>query len=173
MRQKPGVGSLWMVVVTAVVVLVFGGAHVAGEAAKPPGIEGTYKLVRRDLPDGKKLGPPDVLGLITYTKEHRNFNVYWKDAKGKSFSMAYVATYKLSEKEYSEKSVYYMVNDEIAGKGVSYDLSGPNGKSPVSVKGSRIEFQLPLYGEPKLVFEGDKFTASRPGAFVDHWEKVN
>jgi len=152
--------------------LVFGGAHVAGEASKPLSIEGTYRLVRRDLPDGTKQWPPDFLGLMTYTKQYRNFNVYWKDAKGKLFSIAYVATYKLTEKEYSERSEYHMLNDEISGTGVTYDLSGLSGTSPVAIKSGRIEFQLPLYGEPFVVFEGDKFTASRPGAFVDHWEKV-
>jgi hypothetical protein len=31
---------------------------------------------------------------------------------------------------------------------------------------------LPLHGEPSIVFEGDKFTATRKGVFVDRWEKV-
>jgi hypothetical protein len=39
-------------------------------------------------------------------------------------------------------------------------------------KGSRIEFQLPLHDEPYVVFEGDKFTVTRAGAFVDHREKI-
>jgi hypothetical protein len=153
-------------------VLVFVGAHAVSETAKPLSIEGTYRLVWRDLPDGKKLEHPEVLGIMTYTKEYRNFTVYWKDARGKSFSISYVATYRLTEKAYTEKSVYHMVNDEIGGKGAMYDLSGPSGTSPVSVKDGRTEFQLPLYGEPAVVFDRDKFTASRPGAFVDHWEKV-
>ena len=140
--------------------------------AQTPSLEGTYRLVSRELPNGAKQGPPDVLGLLTYTKEYRNFNVYWKDASGKSFSVSYIATYKLTDKEYSEKSIYRFVNDEIGGKGMSYDLSGPTGTSPISIKERRIEFQLPLYGEPSIVFEGDKFTATRKDVFVDHWEKV-
>lgn len=172
MRRKPGLGSLWTVVVTCGVVLFLLGPPPAGETSKLLSIEGTYRLVRRDLPDGTKQWPPDFLGLMTYTKQYRNFNVYWKDAKGKLFSIAYVATYKLTEKEYSEKSEYYMVNDEIGGTGVTYDLSRPSGTSPVAIKGGRIEFQLPLYGEPFVVFEDDKFTATRAGVFVDHWEKV-
>src|SRR5206468_12254473 len=69
----------------------------AGQAAgEAPSIEGTYKLVSRELPNGTKQGPPDVLGLLTYTKEYRNFNVYWKDASGKSFSVSYIAKYKLT-----------------------------------------------------------------------------
>jgi hypothetical protein len=141
-------------------------------AGEVPSIEGTYKLVSRELPNGAKQGPPDVLGLLTYTKEYRNFNIYVKDATGKSFSISSITTYKLTEKEYSEKNIYYMVNDEGVGQGVTYDLSGSTATSPVSVKDRRIEFQLPLHGEPAFVFEGDKLTATRKGAFVDYWEKV-
>jgi len=137
-----------------------------------PRIEGTYKLVSRELPNGTKQVPPDVLGMLTYTKEYRNFNVYWKDASGKSFSVSSILTYKLTEKEYSEKNIYHLINDETGGKGVGYDLSALSGTSPVTIKQKRIEFQLPLHGEPSVVFEGDKFTATRPGAFVDHWERV-
>jgi hypothetical protein len=137
-----------------------------------PSIEGTYTLVSRDLPNGTKQVPPDILGLLTYTKEYRNFNVYWKDAGGKSISISAMTTYTLTEKEYTEKSLYYLVNDEIGGKGVSYDLSRPMGTGPVSIKERRIEIQLPLHGEPSVVFEDDKLTATRKDAFVDHWERV-
>ena len=141
----------------------------AGEA---PSIEGTYKLVSREWLNGTKQGPPDVLGLITYTKEYRNFNVYGKDATGQSFSISSISAYKLSDKEYSEKNIYYMVSDEDGGKGVTYDLSGSTATAPVSVKDRRIEFRLPLHGEPAVAFEGDKLTASVKGAFIDYWERV-
>ena len=143
-----------------------------GVAAKEPIIEGTYKLVSRQLPNGTKQVPPDVLGLLTYTKEYRNFNIYVKGARGKSFSISSIGTYTLTDKAYSEENIYYLVNDGIRGKGVSYDLSSSTGTSPVSITEKRIEFQLPLHGEPSVVFEGDKFTATRKGAFVDHWERV-
>jgi hypothetical protein len=135
-------------------------------------LEGSYKLAYRELPDGTKQSQPDVMGLMTYTKEFRNLNVYWKDAQGKSFSISYVASYKLTDEEYSEKSIYYMENDEISGKELRYNFSGLRGTSPVSVRNGRIEFCLPLHDEPCVVFEGDKFTASKPGVFVDYWEKV-
>jgi len=143
-----------------------------GVGAQEPSIEGTYKLVSRVLPNGTKQVPPDVLGLLTYTKEYRNFNIYVKGARGKSFSISSIGTYTLTDKEYSEENIYYLVNDGIRGKGVSYDLSGSTGTSPVSITERRIEFQLPLHGEPSVVFEGDRFTATRKGAFVDHWERV-
>src|SRR5439155_27311781 len=107
----------------------------AGQAAgEAPSIEGTYKLVSRELPNGTKQGPADVLGLITYTKEYRNFNIYVKDATGASFSISSMSTYKLTDKEYSEKNIYYMVNDEDGGKEVTYNVSASTATSPISVK---------------------------------------
>ena len=142
---------------------------------KSPSIEGTYRLVSRDLPDGSTQVPPAIDGLDTYTRGYRNFNIYWKDARGKVFSVSELATYQLTAKEYREKTIFFLVNDEIGGKGVTYDLSGPSGASPVTIKGTRIETQLPLHGEPEIVFEGNKATATGKGVygtFVDHWERV-
>jgi len=48
-----------------------------------PLIEGTYRLVRRELPDGSFQHPPTVKGMFTFTKEYRNFSVVWKDNKGR------------------------------------------------------------------------------------------
>ncbi|HEV7365813.1 MAG TPA: hypothetical protein VGN76_08200 [Gemmatimonadales bacterium] len=161
MRPYLALGSLAAIVLTGAV-----------PNAKGPSIQGTYKLVSRDLSDGTKQVPPDVVGLITYTAKYRNFNVYWKDAKGKAVSISNIATYQLTPKEYRETSVYYLMNDESGGKGLSYDLSASTGSSPVVVKGTRIEMQLPLHNEPKVVFQGNSFTATREGVFVDHWVRV-
>ena len=142
---------------------------------KPPSLEGSYRLASRDLPGGSRQVPPAIDGVITYTKGYRNFNIYWKDASGKLFSVSSVATYDLTPKEYREKSIFFLVNDEIGGKGVSYDLSGESGASPVTITGMRVEMQLPLHGEPQIAFEGNRVTATGKGAFgtfVDHWERV-
>jgi hypothetical protein len=142
---------------------------------KPPSIEGTYRLVSRDLPDGSKQVPPAINGLITYTKGYRNFNIYWKDARGKLFSVSYVASYQLTATEYRENSIFFLADDEIGGKGVSYDLTGASGASPVTITGMRVQMQMPLHGEPEVAFEGNKMTATGKGVFgtfVDHWERV-
>src|SRR5207244_1348554 len=120
---------------------------------KPPSLEGSYRLASRDLPGGSRQVPPAIGGLITYTKGYRNFNIYWKDASGKLFSVSSVATYDLTPKEYREKSIFFLVNDEIGGKGVSYDLSGENGASPVTITGMRVEMQLPLHGDPHIAHD--------------------
>ena len=59
---------------TALLVLPAGGA-----LAQTPSIEGTCRLVSRTLPDGTVQRPPAVVGLQTYTKTYRNFNILSKD----------------------------------------------------------------------------------------------
>jgi hypothetical protein len=141
-------------------------------SSKPPTIQGSYRLVERDLTDGTKQVPPDIVGMITYTAKYRNFNIYWKDKDGKPVSISTIAGYQLTPKEYRETNIYSVVNDESRGKDPIYDLSSTSAASPVTLKGGRIEMQLPLHDEPKIAFEGNKFTATMEGAFVDHWERV-
>ena len=164
MRADLALASLWLLLLNDAVAPL-----------KPPSVEGTYRLVSRDLPDGSKQVPPAIEGLFTYTKGYRNFNIYWKDARGKAFSVSIVATYKLTAKEYREQSIFFLVNDEIDGKAPSYDWSNPSGASPVTITGARIAMRLPLHGEPDIVFEGNSVTATGKGVFgtfVDHWERV-
>jgi hypothetical protein len=161
MRAYLALGSLAVIVLTGAVA-----------DSKGPSIQGSYRLMSRDLNDGSKQVPPNIVGLITFTAKYRNFNIYWKDANGKTVSISNIATYQLSPKEYRETNVYYLTNDESSGKGLSYDLSGTSGSSPVVMKGTRIEMQLPLHDEPKVVFQGNTLTATVEGAFVDHWVRV-
>ena len=89
-------------------VLTLGALCFAGEpprvpASSAPSIEGTYKLISRQLPDGTMLRPPEIMGLSTNTKSHRNFNVVQKDATGKIASFSSVLTYMLTATEYRDK----------------------------------------------------------------------
>ena len=67
-------------------------------------------MVRRELPDGTVQFPPAMKGMITYTKEFRNFSVVSKDE-------------------------HLIVDGQIGDKGISYDLSNTTAKSPVSIDG--------------------------------------
>jgi len=140
-------------------------------SAQAPSIEGTYKLLSRKLPDGTMLSPPAIMGLFTYTKSHRNFNIVQKDATGKFSSYSLVSTYKLTATEYSETLLFSIRNDQIGGKEIVYDLSGKTQSVPVKMEGGRIQFKPP-FDRPSLVFEGNKITATLDGEFVDVWEKV-
>lgn len=142
-----------------------------------PDIEGTYQLVRRELPDGTVQHPPAVKGIITFTKQIRNFSVVWKDDQGRFYSECYVARYTLTDQEYTETSDYLIVDDQIGGKGISYDLSNNTAKSPVSIEGERITFALPQPFEKALSitveFEGTTLKATGKDLFIDYWEKVS
>ena len=136
-----------------------------------PNIEGTYQLVRRELPDGTVQFHPAVKGMITYTKEFRNFSVVWKDDQGRFYSECYVARYTLTDQE------YLIVDDQIGDKGISYDLSNTTAKSPVSIDGGRIRFALPQPFEQALSitveFDGATLKATGKDLFIDYWEKVS
>ena len=142
-----------------------------------PNIEGTYQLVRRELPDGTVQFAPAVKGMITYTKEFRNFSVVSKDDQGRFYSECYVARYTLTDQEYAETSEYLIVDDQIGDKGISYDLSNTTAKSPVSIDGGRIRFALPQPFEqaPPITVEFDGATLKATGKdlFIDYWEKVS
>jgi hypothetical protein len=152
--------------------LSFAGIPPTPQASSAPSIDGTYKLSSRKLPDGTVLKPPDIMGLQTYTKSHRNFNVIWKDATGNFFSYSLVSTYKLTPTEYSETMLFSILNDQIGGKDIVYDLSGKTQSVPVKIDGGRLQFKLP-FDPPAVVFEGDKMTATAEGRFIDVWEKVD
>ncbi len=173
MSAKLAIRSLGVFLLVCLVAGDSGQVRAQSDVSETPSIEGTWKLVSRDLPDGSKQTPPDIMGLLTFQDGYRNLNVYWTDAEGKSCSLSMISTYELGDKEYSETCTYRLMNDEISGKGATYDMSGVAGTSPVSKKGGRIEIDLPLFDEPTVVFEGDKLTATREGEFVDHWVRVD
>src|SRR5712691_5113461 len=154
--------------VLACMVLLFASAA----SAQAPSIEGTYQLISRKLPDGTMLKPPDIMGLLTYTKSHRNFNFVRKDATGKFRSFSLVSTYKLTATEYSETLLFSILTDQIGGKDTVYDLAGQTGSTPVHMEGGRLQFKPPFDEGVSLVFEGNTLTATTAVGHVDVWEKV-
>ena len=140
-------------------------------SAQTLSLEGTYQISSRKLPDGTMLRPPNIMGLLTYTKSRRNFNLVIKDATGKLYSYSLVSTYTLTATEYSETRLFSILNDQIGGKDIVYDLSEKTRSVPVKMEGGRLQFKPP-FDPPALVFEGNKMTATLEGEFVDEWEKV-
>jgi hypothetical protein len=161
--------------VPMLLVLTLGALSFAGEPPRPqassaPSIEGTYTLISRQLPDGTRLSPPDIMGLWTYTKTHRNFNIVQKDTAGKFHSFSVVSTYTLTATDYTETLLFSLRTDQTGGKEPIYDLSGQTRSAPVTVAGGRIRFKAP-FEPPSFVFEGTTLTATIEGR-VDMWEKV-
>ena len=83
---------------------------------------------------------------------------------GKFFSYSLVSTYKLTATEYSETLLFSILNDQIGGKDIVYDLSGKTQSVPVNMDGGRLQFKPP-FDRPSLVFEGNKITATLQGGF--------
>jgi hypothetical protein len=156
--------------ILAVAAIAVGLGFASKSAPRKASLEGSYILEYRLLPDGKRLESSEVIGMMTYTKDRRNMNVYWSEG-GKATSISVIASYSLSETEYTEKDIYFAKND--AGSGIVYDLSGKSGKSPVVAKDGKLSMLLPLHGEPSMSIEpnGD-LVASEAGVFSDHWKKV-
>lgn len=133
-------------------------------------IEGTYMLEYRETADGKKMMAPEIVGMLSYSKNVRNFNVYWMSG-GKPSSISMVAKYTLSEKEYTEDCMYYAEN--MDGKGITYNTAATRGVSPVTMKDGAIVFTPALHGEPMLAISKSGMIATKTGAFTDHWKKID
>jgi hypothetical protein len=143
----------------------------AGEVQAGPSIEGTYRLAYRELPDGTRVDPPAVEGLITFTSEYRNFNVMWIEEDGSEFTMGVVSRYTLTDTEYTEELVYRVTVGPEEG-GAMFEGAGSTGSAGVTLADDQISFALPL-DDVNASFAADAMTATREGAFVDYWERVD
>lgn len=168
MRYVQEFKAVWLA--AAIVAMTIGFAT-APAVAQTSAIEGTWNLVGRDLPDGKKVMSPDIQGLMTFTKGYRNINVLWRTPDGKWGSFSAIAAYKLSSSEYTETLQFSAFNDPASGKGVEYIVGGGTKSSPVEKEGRVLHIQPP-FDPPSWNFDGDKQTSILKGAFVDHWERV-
>jgi hypothetical protein len=70
-----------------------------------------------------------------------------------------------------------IIDDQIGGTGIRYDLSASTASSEVALDGGRITFDLPQPFERKLSIRveisGGGLVATGKELFVDYWEKVN
>ncbi|MSR42279.1 MAG: hypothetical protein EXS10_10340 [Phycisphaerales bacterium] len=139
------------------------------ESSVKPSIEGSYILEYRMLPDGTKVVAPDLIGMMTFTETHRNFNVYWT-ANGKVSSISIISKYTLTDKEYTEDSIYYA--SDLDSKGIAYEVTPSHGSTAVTSSGGKTLMKFPLHGEPTCEFDAHSFTATKDGVFVDHWKKI-
>jgi hypothetical protein len=117
MSAYRGLGPISMLLVLMIGAVSFAAERLPSQASSAPTIEGTYKLVSRTLPDGTMQSPPDIMGLMTYTKGHRTVNVMWKEPDGKIYALALGSTYTLTPREYSETLLFVIETDQITGTG--------------------------------------------------------
>jgi hypothetical protein len=132
--------------------------------------DGTWKLVKRTLPDGTVLTPPTVQGLSTNKNGTNQLVVFWQTPEGKPASISQLFQYQMSDTEMTATPIL-TIFDDGSGKPPAYTIGGDTKSVPVKREGGRVSHQHPL-NPPFLVIEGDHTTATLEGAFVDEWEKV-
>lgn len=147
-------------------VLLFG----IGCFAHADEIEGSFRLVKRELPDGTIQMPPVVAGMWTMVDGYRQLNVFWHTPEGNPASAGAVSTYGITSNNYTVTLIYFTIDDG-SGKPMPYNLSGETKSSVVTREGGRVSYKLP-FDPPSVVFEGNSMTATLEGAFVDYWERV-
>ena len=141
-----------------------------GTPAHADDIEGTWRLIKRKLPDGTILTPPVVVGLGTLKGGMRHLNVLWHTPEGKPASIGVISKVKLSTNEYTE-TLIAQVFDDGSGQPASYNFSGETKSAPVTRESGRISYKLP-FDPPSVVYEGDTLTATLDGVFIDYWERI-
>lgn len=154
--------------VLGVLVLASGYAY-AGDP-KHADIEGTYKLVGRTMIDSTVKTAPEVIGVMTFTKTYRNFNVAWKDADGKEYSYSVISKYTLTDTSYTETKLYSIAHN-VMGDGTKVDFASQTVTAPVAFENGKVSFRFP-FDPVNAVFEGDKMTGTVDMGFVDSWFKV-
>ena len=117
-------------------------------------IDGTWRLVKRVLPDGTVLTPPAVQGMGTAIGGMRHLNVFWQTPDGKPASIGVISKYRLTANTYTE-TMLALVFDDGSGNPVAYNLAGETKSAPVDRQGGRISYKLP-FDPPSVVYEGDR-----------------
>ncbi len=160
-------GTAWAM--TAVLTVASAPRAAAGDEEA---LLGSYRLMKRVLTDGKELRFPEIVGFMTYTKTHRNFNLMWKDEKGARASLSLIATYTLAGGKYCERPVYWMQNN-VGMPGIEYEWpSEKNRCAEVVSDASGTSFDVP--GEPpRMQVTRNGFVASAKNMWTDHWERVD
>jgi hypothetical protein len=168
--------ALQTLLITLTAITLLPATALATDTADKLSIQGTYILQSRDLPDGTTRTPPAVSGLLTYTRDYRNFNVSWDNPDNTRTAVAYTAKYRLTDSVYQETPITWM-SSNLGAPGMSFAAPANKGdENPVTVKAGALSF--PVAGEPPvLVFTADGMTATAKDAdgkmmFVDHWSKV-
>lgn len=138
--------------------------------AQADGIEGTWHLIKRQLPDGTVLNSPAVVGHSTVGNGFRHTNVFWHMPDGKPAYFGIISKTKFTANEYTE-TLLASVFDDGSGKPIAYNFTSEAKSTSLTRDGGKISYKLP-FDPPSLVYDGDKLTATFEGVFVDYWEKI-
>jgi hypothetical protein len=133
--------------------------------------EGTWRLVSRVLPDGRKVAPPEVMGLTTLLGGQRNLNVVWRTPDGKIASYSLMSAVKFTQADYTETLAFSLLNDPTNQQNPIVKTTPETKTVPVKREGGRVSYKLP-FDAPAVMIEGDKLIATAEGLFIDYWDRV-
>ena len=154
----------------AVLAGLVGAAASKAAAGDEKALVGSYALAKRNTADGRRLGPPEVVGFMTFTKTRRTVIMKWNASDGTPVSIAFVGAYTLSGGKYCE-SVVYGVQSNLGEPGVSYDTPSETKACTTAISDAAgLAFEVP--GEKlRLSVTRDGVVATTP-RWTDQWEKV-
>jgi len=138
--------------------------------AQAEGVDGTWRLVMRKLPNGMELTPPAVYGMSTTKNGLNQLIVFWPTPDGRSASLSSISRWEWSETDVAVTPLV-VIFDDGSGKPPVYSVGGDTKRTSLQKQGARVSYQHPI-DPPFIVREGEKMTATLEGAFVDYWERV-
>lgn len=131
---------------------------------------GTWKLVKRALPDGKVLTPPAIHGYFSRIADGLyHLTVFFSTPDGKNVARNSIVQNKFSENELTA-TVFAGSFDDGSGK-VVYDTPGTSKTVPIKRDGNKISYQHP-FDPPFIVWDADTLVATFENGPVDTWERV-
>lgn len=134
-------------------------------------IEGTYRLVYRELQNGTRLEPPAVNGLMTFAGGYRHVSIMEHDPRGGIMTLGFMSSYTLTDSVYTEHLRYSVSTAPDSGAGTRRLQENQEGSAPVTVGADgSVSYVQPLDGIP-VRFTADSLTA-RLSDGVDHWVRV-
>lgn len=148
------------------------GCNPAGAAPySAASIDGTYQLVRRVLPNGKQVRPPDVMAIYTLSHGQFSLNLFFKNPDGALASESTIGRYTFSGAEYCEWIAYTTRNNLDRPGVTNAPPKVAQHCAPVALKNGRYEFSPPGEGVTMSV-GAEGFDAKIDGGGVDYWTKV-
>jgi hypothetical protein len=142
-----------------------------GSPAPGASIDGTYALVRRVLPNGTEVRPPDATALYTLSHGQFSLNLFFKNPDGTLASESTIGRYTFSRRKYCEW-IAYTTRNNLGQPGVT-NAAPPLAEhcTVVTFKKGRYEFAPPGEGVTMSV-GAEGFEAKIDGGGTDYWTKV-
>jgi hypothetical protein len=142
---------------------------------------GTYKLVKRTMPDGTVLKGSEAQGTLVYTKEGRNaVTISIHNPQNDTYDMiAFQSHYSISPTVFTNKIITMAGQYGKSNSPVKYMFDQSKLSSPVTCKNGTLDIQHPAeYPLADLKITDSRLTAyhnnsDEPKGAIDEWIRIN